>query len=698
MKKLFLALSVFVFVLSASFISVIAYFSPNVHFVHTRTQKYPVSFSYLMELCDYANVNIANGTFPDQSSLPSNPSARIVKVNSNYVVALYSGNTDITYSLCPSNKTDGCYYYSSDNFDPDFIIYSISTSCSNMEGYLYSIQNMLTSSLPALFTTQTGQGTFSVAELQYKVWQAVDGLESTVSSIDTKLSTTNTRLLNIYNRLAKTVSGTTYTAADLFYNVWQQTITNGGYVDGVEGSLNTISGYVDGIEGKLDSVISYVDGIEGSLGTLHSDLSSSNQTMTDIKSVLDDINTEQIASSYTTDATGNDWETIDISYEAANEIVAYLNTHYVGKKVSIIGTDLTQDASSRYFIRAYLAPTLHYIVIRCSTRDDGTHSVYAYYMCDRHHAMYVYSDPTYQSQLQNIYNKLNNLDSNIDVDIVPVMADLDAYFADMTAYVSGVATAVANINTSFSLGGLKISIGDSPSNPIYTTPASNDLYLSSYLTDAQGVSYDVISSPYQSSTDIIGYINAEMVGKPIKLLPRQGTREEALTRYVDHAYLDENNYIKVLAKTAAGAVYSYFLASPELAIYQSLANDLFFDDSAILQVVQDIDTEIHSANNLLGAINGNTDGLESQINSLSHTITDIYDTNTAILAHMDSSDLVDDDFISAMVDDWGDHLVYTVLTSDNVLSLFNSAFGDLPDDMQWGEARNFFQAFYRGDE
>ena len=65
---------------------------------------------------------------------------------------------------------------------------------------------------------------------------------------------------------------------------------------------------------------------------------------------------------------------------------------------------------------------------------------------------------------------------------------------------------------------------------------------------------------------------------------------------------------------------------------------------------------------------------------------------------MDSSDLVDDDFISDMVDDWGDHLVYSVLSSDNVLSLFNSAFGDLPDDMQWGEARNFFQAFYRGDE
>ena len=152
--------------------------------------------------------------------------------------------------------------------DINSLILDIENDIDSIDGSINNIESMLTSSLPALFTTQTGQGTLSVAELQYKVWQAVDGLESSVSSIDSKLSTTNTRLLNIYNRLAKTVSGTTYTAADLLYNVWQQTKTNGGYVDGVEGSLNDISGYVDGVEGSLNTISGYVDGIEGKLDSV----------------------------------------------------------------------------------------------------------------------------------------------------------------------------------------------------------------------------------------------------------------------------------------------------------------------------------------------------------------------------------------------------------------------------------------------
>ena len=665
MKKFFLALSVFAFALSASFISVFAYFSPNVHFVHTRTLKYPVSFSYLMELCDFANVNIANGTFPDQSTLPSNPSARIVKVNSNYVVALYSGNTDTTYSLCPSNKTDGCYYYSSDNLDPDFLIYFISSSCSNMEGYLYSIQNMLTSSLPALFTTQTGQGTLSVAELQYKVWQSVDGLEGSLSSIDSKFTTLNSRVNTIQNRLIKTVNGTSYTVSDLAYNAWQ--------------SIQTIAGSVSRSEGYLTTMDGNIEGIYAAMYEVSKDIQNSNFPY-------------QVVSSSSVDADGNDWPRVYIPYETSTDIVSFLNSHYQNRKVSMMTNNDTTVI--RWFVRADLSDN-RYIRVYCSNVQGS--NPYLYYLCDVNHEIYVSKQPTYIDYLTATVN-------NTTVGITTIVADVDASLTNLNTTVTGLAEAVANINASFSLGGLHLDIGDSASNPIFTTPAASDLYLSSYLTDIEGNNYTVISSPYQSSTDIIGYINSEMVGKPITLLPRQGTREGELTRYVDHAYLDNNNYIRVLAKTAAGAVSSYFLASPEMSIYQSVAEALF-DSSALLQVVNDIDTEIHGTNNALGRIEVYTDGVEGLLRTGNQSLSDIY-TNTnalkniqqSILDHLDSSDLVDDDFVSDMVDDWGDHLVYTVLSSDNVLSLFNAAFGDLPSDLDWAGARGFFEAFYRGDE
>lgn len=123
---------------------------------------------------------------------------------------------------------------------------------------------------------------------------------------------------------------------------------------------------------------------------------------------------------------------------------------------------------------------------------------------------------------------------------------------------------------------------------------------------------------------------------------------------------------------------------PYLQRMEGTLNSIYFD-------VEDIKDSSDSINSSLSNISSYSEDIASYCDS-------ILETNQAILAHLDSSDLADDSFVSGLVDDWGDHLVYTVLNSDNVLSLFNSAFGDLPSSLEWGQARLFFQQFYRGDE
>lgn len=649
------------------------------------------SYDTLSDFCASINENIASGSFNDFapfSDYSGGFHADIVSYGSyspaRYVIRLRCYNS--TYGPWYLAVQGGSTVYAVRDVDNPSKLKPLFDLVSSITADIDHIDTMLTTSLPALFKTTTGSGTYTVADLEYNIWQSVDGIEDALTTISGMLTYNNhpiayyayyinSRVDTTNSRLLATVNGTSYSAAALLGNIWQS-------VDGVENSLTSLIGYVDGVEGQLTNIYSRQQDTNDILDNIYTAVSAESLNPVLVSSSLVDSNDE-------------DYPRETIPYESAAHIVAYLNEHFYSKKVATISDQNT--IASRWFMHAELTQN-GYIRVRCSAYNNSTSSVYSYYLCDLHHNILIGAQPTYIQYLTATVN-------NADVSLAALLASVDANITTMNANVNAMAEAVANINAAFNMGGLHLDLGNSSSNPLYTTQAANDLYLSSYATDTGGVSYDLISSPYQSTTDIIGYINSEMVGKEITRLPRRGdTRDGEMVCYVDHAYLDENNMIRVAARNAVGTLAQYFLCSPEMALYQSVAQPLM-DLSSISAYIQDIDTEIHSTNNALGRLEVYTDGIEGLIRTGNQSLSNIQ-SNTddiklidqAILNHLDSSDLVDDAFISDMVDDWGDHLVYTVLSSDNVLSLFNAAFGDFPSDLDWAGARGFFEAFYRGDE
>lgn len=503
----------------------------------------------------------------------------------------------------------------------------------------------------------------------------VDGLESSLTSVDSKITTLNSRLI-------KTVNGTTYTMSDLGYNAWQKLVDISGYVDQIEGRIIKVT------DSGSYTLADLGYNIWQNTSTTNSSLSTMQTTVSNIYTSLQDNSNYPfcVVASSSVDSEGVEWERAYIPYESATDIVAYLNNHYQNRKIKMLNNDYVQ--SNRFFRRAVLSEN-GYIRVYCSA-NQNTHSESQYYLCDLNHNIIVSNSPTYLDKL----NSLETAITQVSVDVTNSTTNNSTSFSSIIAPITTLVNASANLELGIDDINLNIgslidtidvgfddiigAIGDIPAPAV----SRGDLYLSSYTTDATGNAYSVIQSPYQSTTDIIGYINSEMVGMPITLLPRQGVRDEtALTRYVDHAYLDSNNFIRVVARNLEGAAFSYFLASPEMAIFQSLTQS---DSFTLVQYVDDIESLLRASNEKLDNLKDYTDDLE--------------DISSSILAHLDSSDLVDDQFVSGMVDNWGSHLVYTVLNSNSVLSLFDSAFGDLPSDLDWASARGFFQAFYRGDE
>lgn len=635
------------------------------------------SYDTLSDFCASINENIASGSFNDYfpfSDYSGGFHADIVSYGSyspaRYVIRLRCYNS--TYGPWYLAVQGGSTVYAVRDVDNPSKLKPLFDLVSSITADIDHIDTMLTTSLPALFKTTTGSGTYTVADLEYNIWQSVDGLEDALSTISGKLTYSNqsvayyayminSRVNTTNSRLLATVNGTSYSAAALLGNIWQA---------------------VDGIEGQLDNIYSRQQDTIDAIYEASQDIISNSKELVLISNDYKDQNDDIL-------------EHRTIPYESATDICAYLNENFYSKKIDIIDPN-TGVKATRWFVHSYITNS-GLIGVKYSSFNTAGSSSYTGYLCDKNIVLLEAKQPTYIQYLTATVN-------NADVSLAALLASVDANITTMSADVDAMASAVANINTKINAG-LTLQFGDSSSNPIYTSQVGNDLYLSSYATDNEGVSYDLISSPYQSTTDIIGYINSEMVGKAITRLPRRGdTRDGEMVCYVDHAYLDNNNMIRVAARNALGTLAQYFLCSPEMALYQSIAQPLL-DLSSISAYIQDIDTEIHSTNNALGRLEVYTDGIEGLIRTGNQSLSNIQ-TNTdyiklidqAILNHLDSSDLVDDAFISDMVEDWGDNLVYTVLSSDNVLSLFNAAFGDLPSDLDWAGARGFFEAFYRGDE
>lgn len=179
-----------------------------------------------------------------------------------------------------------------------------------------------------------------------------------------------------------------------------------------------------------------------------------------------------------------------------------------------------------------------------------------------------------------------------------------------TADIRGYLNANGTINVK--LGNIEVALGDANTtlDSLYNmfedgsyTIASSDMFLRSYNSDSNSDPYSTQLIPYDSATDIIGYINSEMVGKPVSLMARS---DNSLSdRYIVNSYLDNNNYIRVLARsTPTGTPYTFYLSdsASNLIVSQPQQTYSGYNDDMLMQRLAIIQTKLVDIDNDAKAI------------------------------------------------------------------------------------------------
>ena len=199
------------------------------------------------------------------------------------------------------------------------------------------------------------------------------------------------RLSNIYSKV----------------NSMSTTLTNiGTKLDTLHADNTTIAGYIDTVESKLSTLATKLD-------TLHTDaaaVTNAIKALPDYSDKLDTITklltTNTYTCGYLTDAGGTAYETIPISYDSAEAIVARLNTPLPGKQITYLPREGVPYASD-----------FDYCALDSSLYIRVYSGQYSYYLCDSGNRLYKASADrvsVIDARLISINNILSSLGTKLD--------------------------------------------------------------------------------------------------------------------------------------------------------------------------------------------------------------------------------------------------------------------------------------------
>lgn len=253
----------------------------------------------------------------------------------------------------------GRVYYAT-TLPADTNLTAIRNYVDGIEGYIDQIEGRI---------ARTVDGTvYTVADSTYHTWQVLKSMQSDVELTASRLVMKTSdgvkhtvaestywayqtlqdlvpHIEKIESRLLKTdKNGTKYTVADLGYNIWS----------------------------RMSDLISAVN-------NQHITLDTSSIKVNVDGSNINLWNNKSYCCGYREDSSGSAYETMIVPYETATDILARLNTDYVGQSMTVLNRD--GSTSTRYVRSACL---LADGAIRVSLTNG-----YTYYLCDNSNVLYV---------------------------------------------------------------------------------------------------------------------------------------------------------------------------------------------------------------------------------------------------------------------------------------------------------------------
>lgn len=410
------------------------------------------------------------------------------------------------------------------------------------------------------------------------------------------------------------------------------------FIDDIEGYIDQIEGYIDGVESTLTNINTYVNGISTKISSLSTKLT---QTNTKIDAVNTTIGTTL--------------------YDMLEEYLSYpvsgtrRGTAYL---VNLVNGALRFTNNNTEYSLAQLCFTANQYLTSIDnnlsyTVDGSTYGVG--YFC---------------ANMDTNIQAVALATSHIENKITPIATAINSIDNKLTP----IANAIANMSNSFSVDG--IHIDNSSANPLYTSPKASDLYVTGYSTNSNDEPLTTLALPYATSSDLVSYINSEMVDQPIKYVNRDGQVTNAI-RTVVSSYLDTNNRIRVRASDG-NSIYTYFLTNPDNNIIVASDTGSTSDWDLLMQRLATIDTHIVNDTNNITALTG------------------IKTTEDAILAHMTNTDLNNDNNVIQLVNYVSDD--FTRLCNGFVfdVSLWYFSWGrmgELWDGRAYSKAASWFQSY-----
>lgn len=462
--------------------------------------------------------------------------------------------------------------------------------------------------------------------------------------------------------------------------------------------LGTIIGYVDQIEGYIDGIEGYIDGVETSLGHIESYTDGLETSLQDVISLLSPV---QYGVSATSDSSGSSYSYVELEYDTASSICSYLNSFFVGHSVRLLSR--SNDSVIGYYEFQYAYISGNRIRFRVIGSNGSPTTIFA---CSSRHVLFNVKSP-------------NNI--NVSGDINATLDDTD------------IINALDTINDSI--------------NDLIISPSDQSLsqFCCGHLSFSDGSDLPFVTISYEAASNLVAILNAELQGKKIGYL-RQDTEVYDSVNF--RACYMADNMIKVVRSDSTSVnaflmsrnhilikysdpTYKTVLASVdsklddiETALYGELAtrsstalvpvgetalsilNNTALVETSTSLILSDFGSLIAPevgiialAGDILDAITEGTgnSAITQRLDQIKNKIDINNNKLQAILDHLDSSDLADYDSIELLVSNWSSDVVTAISSSNNIATLFDSAFGDSAHLFQysdWVTARDYFLNFF----
>lgn len=468
-----------------------------------------------------------------------------------------------------------------------------------------------------------------------------------------------------------------------------------------------LNNYISGIPNYISNAATQLNKLTG--------IETNTSYIDDIYNVVNSNNiwvTNQTAYSDDTTSNPHKYPYLDLKWEAVNNMVAEMNSHYLGKPIKALhqDNDNTVAASSWIFAGAYI-DGFNVLRIRYELSSGTNGNGYA--VTPQHYLIRAFdASNIYATNTTSVLNNAQEweIDYQLGLSIIDAINNGDGYVYFMGSS-SGVFTPsrIAIVGNPYINESRRIQIRGRN---------TDNTGLSTYTVIMPDLRLPVIKqNPVDSILTAINNLDVSI--QQTNFYPTVVTFMTEINANIDSIFDTLDAKFDVSIGSLVDSIDADFDDLIDTIDHQN-----YGDPSSLIPYIDQLETYTDNIESYLQSIKANT---YTTINSTQYSVADllavadqgitsinnalvwgsgndamsISQINKAILDWLDDDSLQNDIHIVGLLNTWEDELQYGINNSSQILNLFNTAYSDMllpPQPGTWANAGSYFTMLYRGDQ